>query len=168
MIFEFCIRKMFVQSHFELNKIYSPNKLASSFAQTKTFSKKFLVCAFYMMIVSYLNANQTAVYYVDATPASDQAMQNRIYDGLSNYHSIPVLRLRMTVGQGWRYDSSGHFMNISGFYSGTWSNEGACQYEVTDPYIEYKVSTETDGKYRVTSTAAYDATMNHPQQEFYY
>lgn len=120
-------------------------------------------------IVTYLNARQNAVYYVTATPASDQAMQDRLYDGLSNYHSVPILRLRMTVAQGWPYGvTTGHFLNVSGFYSGTWSNVGACQYEVTDPYIEYKVPAETDGKYRVTSTAAYAATMNHPQQEFYY
>lgn len=122
-----------------------------------------------MMIVSYLNANQSAVYYVDATPASDQAMQERIYDGLSNYHSVPILRLRMTVAQGWPYGvTTGQFLNVFGFYSGTWSNVGACQYEVTEPYIEYKVPAETDGKYRISSTVVYDSTMNHPQHHFYY
>ena len=119
-------------------------------------------------IVTYLNARQNAVYYVIATPASDQAMQDRLYDGLSNYHSTPILRLKMTTEQGWRYNSDGHFMNVSGLYSGFWSDEGACQYEVTDPNIERKVPAETDGKYRISSTAVYDSTMAHPQYHFYY
>lgn len=121
-----------------------------------------------MFIIDYLNDNQNAVYYISATPASDQAMQDRLYDGLSYYHSAPILRLKMTTEQGWRYNSDGHFMNVSGLYSGFWSDEGACQYEVTDPNIERVVSSETDGKYRISSTAVYDSTMNHPQHHFYY
>ena len=121
-----------------------------------------------MFIIDYLNDNQNAVYYISATPASDQAMQDRLYDGLSYYHSAPILRLKMTTEQGWRYNSDCHFMNVSGLYSGFWSDEGACQYEVTDPNIERVVSSETDGKYRISSTVVYDSTMNHPQHHFYY
>ena len=99
-----------------------------------------------MSIIDYLNDNQNDVYYVDVTPQSDEWMVDCIYLGLDSYDSVPILRLKMTTAQGWRYNSDGHFMNISGLYSGFWSNEGACQYEVTDPYIERKVPAETDGK----------------------
>lgn len=120
------------------------------------------------MIVTYMNANQSEVYYIDITPANEADMASRIYRGMSFYGSAPILRLKMTTGQGWDYASSGHFMNASGIYSSAYSTTGALQYEVTDPYIQYIDQSETDGKYRISSTAVYNSTINHFAQKFYY
>lgn len=119
-------------------------------------------------IVTYLNANQQYVYYVDITPASESDMASTIYRGMSHYGSAPILRLKMTTGQGWSYGSNGHFMNASGIYSAEYSTIGARRYEVTDPYIRYVDQSVTNGKYRISSTAVYNSTMNHFAQEFYY
>lgn len=121
-----------------------------------------------MRIVAYMNSQQNDVYYIDVTPTDEADMASRIYRGMSYYGSAPILRLTMYQSQGWSYYSSGHFMNASGIYSTAYSTSGALQYEVTDPYIQYINPSETDGKYRINSTAVYNSTMNHFAQEFYY
>lgn len=119
-------------------------------------------------IVTYMNTNQQYVYYVDITPASEADMASRIYRGMSYYGSAPILRLKMTTGQGWSYNSPGHFMNASGIYSAEHSTTGVLQYEVTDPYIRYVDQSVFNGKYRINSIAVYNSTINHFAQKFYY
>ena len=64
----------------------------------------------------------------------------------------------------WYYTTNGHFMNISGQYT----VNGYIVYEVTDPYIEYKSSTITSGKYRIRACTVYDSIMQHFAQHYYY
>ncbi len=115
-------------------------------------------------IVTYMNANQNYIYYMAITPSAEAGMANMIYHGLTVYGTAPILRLKMTTAQGWPYGSAGHFMNVSGQYT----VNGAVQYEVTDPYIQYVNQSETDGKYRISSVAVYNSTRNHFAQQFYY
>lgn len=119
-------------------------------------------------IVVYMNENQSKIYYMAVPPYSVTSMATMIYNGLTNYKTAPILRLAMEEYQGWRYSSQGHFMNASGLYSEGYSTNGALEYEVTDPYIEYRDNTEPDGKYRINAVAVYDSTYNHFAQKFYY
>lgn len=77
--------------------------------------------------------------------------------------SIFTILLKKFISDGWKYDSNGHFMNISGQYF----TSAGIMYEVTDPYITYKVPTRTDGKYKILSSTAYKGTIAHFAQEFY-
>ena len=115
-------------------------------------------------IVKYLNSNQNSNYYVIVVPTSQSSMESTTYSGLTIYNAPPILRLSMTTGQGWPYPSSGHFMNISGQYTVS-SN---VEYQVTDPYINWKAPSNTSGKYRINSSAVYQSTRNHFAQHFYY
>lgn len=115
-------------------------------------------------MVTYLNANQSNVYYMAIYPYSQASMEDLVYRGLTSYGTAPILRLKMTTSQGWPYNSTGHFMNVSGQYTVS----GAVKYQVTDPYIQYVNSSETDGKYRISSSAVYNSTINHFAQRFYY
>lgn len=122
-------------------------------------------------IVEYLNNNQSSNYYVIVEPTSQSAMESTIYSGLTNFNAPPILRVKITSGQvstqhpqSWYYTTNGHFMNISGQYT----VNGSTIYQVTDPYIEYKASSITSGKYRINSSAVYTSTMNHFAHHFYY
>lgn len=118
-------------------------------------------------IIDYLNEKQSKVYYMSVTPSSVNSMEETIYSGLSYYKSAPILRLRIE-GNEWSYSSTGHFMNISGIYTGLWGDNDVNQYEVTDPYIEYANKSETDGKYKISTTSVYNSTISHFAQTFYF
>ena len=122
-------------------------------------------------IVSYLNDNLPSSIYFIGTPYTPASMAVTTYMSLCVTNTPPILRVKITSDQvssshpqDWYYTTNGHFMNISGQYT----VNGHIVYEVTDPYIAYKNSAITNGKYRIRANAVYDSTMQHFAQHFYY
>lgn len=122
-------------------------------------------------IVTYLNNNLPSSVYFIETPYTPKSMAVTTYRSLCVTNTPPILRVNVTSDQvssshpvDWYYTTDGHFMNISGQYT----VNGHIVYEVTDPYIEYKSSSITNGKYRIRANAVFDSTMQHFAQHYYY
>lgn len=115
---------------------------------------------------NYINANQKSVAYLEVTNPSLAAMQSWL-DG-AQLRRCPII-LRMAAKDegggnrtgGWYYTTDGHYLNVSGQAS-------AVVFQVTDPYIEYKRSEFTTGKYLVTTSQIHSVTIEHFAKSFWH
>lgn len=112
-------------------------------------------------IVDVLNTNQNKVYYIVVNLSTKENMMGSLISSIAGISSPAVLRLNITKGGNWIYESKGHFMNVSGV-SDTYS-----VVRVTDPFIQWKDSSST-GSYYVTSDEVYTAIDNHFARHFYW
>ncbi|MGX4598975.1 C39 family peptidase [Faecalimicrobium sp. JNUCC 81] len=115
-------------------------------------------------IVKYLNSSQNKINYVIANPKSNDHFTTLVNSALRSYNSTPIARIKFRPGEGWKYKTGGHFLNISGQkMSGS-----TVMHQLTDPYIQWIDKNNTSGKFYERSNLLYKGIMNHFGQHIYY
>lgn len=111
---------------------------------------------------NYINVNQKSVAYLEVTNPSLTAMQSWL-DGAQLRRCPIILRMKNVIADPsvWYYTTDGHYLNVSGQAS-------AVVFQVTDPWIEYKRSEFTTGKYLVTTSQIHNVTLQHFAKSFWH
>jgi hypothetical protein len=114
-------------------------------------------------IVTYLNNNQKRNSYTIATDLSVDGFKDRIYKSVAVFNSPMVLRVKFTntSGNSWKYSTTGHFMNVSGF------TQDINTVRVTDPNIK-NVNPSASDQYYVSFSELRQAELDHFAQHYYW
>lgn len=116
-------------------------------------------------IVRYVENSGYAVYRI-LKNLSIEEMHRLIGANISSYYTPPIGRLKFWKVGNWPYETSGHFLNISGYdYTNHSDAIEECEIRLTDPNIQ-RVQPNSSGSYYVTLGEFHQATMDHTQKEF--
>lgn len=110
-------------------------------------------------VPNYINARESSNYYLARVNEAEAQMQTDMINDI-NIYGPTILRIAPTT-QYWQYNSAGHYLNVSGEISTT-------TFEVTDPFIQYIVPTNTSGKYDTSLYDIWTVTQLHPAKTYYY
>ena len=113
-------------------------------------------------IKDYLNSKQSKVKFAVSTTTDAKTLKNRIYHDLRMLDTPSIARVRFEEGGKWRYNTQGHFFNIS------CCNDGMTEVKIVDPYITIAYKKNKTGKYYVGFPKLRKAIIDHPNHHLYW
>lgn len=114
-----------------------------------------------LKIVEYLNKRSNITWTI-ATDTSINGLKIRINGAFkASENRPPIVRAKFSKKGNWRYSTSGHFMNISGYTT------NMAKIRVTDPNIT-RVDSSATGSYYVTMNEIRNAIIDHWAQHMYW